>query len=305
MQNVATIIKTSFVAFLALLPLVAVSSEPFDLGELWPARVDQGLVLGIGSALAAIMWAYDGWGNVTVVAEEVRNPQRNVPIALIVGVVILIVLYAGANLAYHLTLPSSVHRRRSLSGHRRMRATFGQLRRQADAGHVARVAVRALDVNILVGPRVLFAVAPTIASSATSVASTRGRGTPAVAIAGMCAWSCVLILTGGLSGEPDRPLFNVMTEWTVFGGSIFYFSAVVAVFILPPAAPDAERPYRTWGYPLVPAVFIGFYVVFLMSMMWERPVDRLIGIGLISLGVLAYLAFAEKTPRAPAVLAET
>lgn len=107
LQNVATIIKAGFVAFLALLPFIAIRSEPFELGTLWPSRIDQPLVIGIGAALAAIMWAYDGWGNVTVVAEEVHHAERNVPIALITGVMILIVLYAGANLAYHLTLPSS------------------------------------------------------------------------------------------------------------------------------------------------------------------------------------------------------
>jgi APA family basic amino acid/polyamine antiporter len=110
----------------------------------------------------------------------------------------------------------------------------------------------------------------------------------------MCTWSCALILLGGLSWDPNVQLFDILTEWTVFGGSIFYFSAVFAVFILRWTRPDAERPYRTWGYPVVPAVFLAFYVFLLGSMFWARPFDRLIGIGLIATGVLVYLKWGER-----------
>ena len=87
----------------------------------------------------------------------------------------------------------------------------------------------------------------------------------------MSAWACALILLGGLSWDPTVQLFDILTEWTVFGGSIFYFSAVAGVFMLRRRRPDAERPYRTWGYPWVPAVFLAFYVFLLGSMFMARP----------------------------------
>jgi APA family basic amino acid/polyamine antiporter len=295
-QNVATVIKAGFVAFLALLPFIAIRSEPFELGALWPGRVDHGLVIGIGSALAAIMWAYDGWGNVTVVAEEVHNARRNVPLALIIGVIILILLYTGANLAYHLTLPSSVIIAEvcpAIAVCERLLPGFGAKLMQA----MLMVSLfGALSANILVGPRVLFAVArdhPFLSRFSRIHPTTR---TPAWAIASMCTWSSTLILLGGLSWDPNVQLFDILTEWTVFGGSIFYFSAVVAVFILRARRPDAERPYRTWGYPLTPAVFLGFYVFLLASMYWARPMDRMIGLGLIALGAIAYFLWGERTP---------
>ena len=120
--------------------------------------------------------------------------------------------------------------------------------------------------------------------------------TPALAIAGMCGWSCALILMGGLSWDPNAQLFNLMSEWTVFGGSIFYFSAVVAVFVLRIRRPDAERPYRTWGYPLVPLVFLAFYAFLLVTMLMENFGHRMVGLGLISIGAIVYYAFA-KAPR--------
>jgi APA family basic amino acid/polyamine antiporter len=293
-QNVATIIKAGFVAFLAILPFIAIRSEPFDLGALWPPAVDRPLIIGIGAALAAIMWAYDGWGNVTVVAEEVHHPERNVPRALIAGVLILIVLYTGANTAYHLTLSSSEIATTicpAIAVCERLLPNFGAKLMQA---MIAVSIFGALNVNILVGPRVLFAVSRDHRFLRTFSRIHPTTRTPAWSIAGMCAWASALILMGGLSSNPERPLFMIMTEWTVFGGSIFYFSAVAAVFILRFRRPDAERPYRTWGYPAVPTLFLAFYVFLLASMFWAQPQDRLIGIGLISLGAVVYFAVGQK-----------
>jgi basic amino acid/polyamine antiporter, APA family len=296
--NVATVIKAGFVAFLAVLPFIAIRSEPFDLGTLWPSSVEGNLVVGIGTALAAIMWAYDGWGNLTVVAEEVHDSQRNVPRALIAGVLILIVLYTSANLAYHLTLSSSEIAATvcpAIAVCERLLPNFGARLMQA----MLLVSLfGALNANVLVGPRVLFAVARDHRFLARFARIHPTTGTPAWSIACMSAWACSLILLDGLNQDPTRPLYDVLPEWTVFGGSIFYFSAVVGVFVLRFRRPDALRPYRTWGYPVVPAVFIGFYIFLLASMYWAQPADRLIGLGLISLGAIAYFAVADRSPEA-------
>ena len=283
-QNVATIIKIASVVFLAILPFIAVRAEPIELGALWPGSVSVERVVLVGAAVAAIMWAYDGWGNVTVIAEEVHDAQRNVPRALIVGVVALIVLYAGANLAYHLTLPSSeiAQLQNPAAGVcERLLPNVGARLVQA----MILVSVfGALNVNVLVGPRVLFAVARDQSFLRPLSRVHPATRTPAIAIACMCAWACALILLGGLSWDPKMQLFDILTLWTVFGGSIFYFSAVVGVFILRWRRPDTPRPYRTWGYPIVPAVFLAFYVFLLVTMFLDQPRDRLIGIGLIATG---------------------
>jgi len=296
-QNIATIIKIGSVVFLAVLPFVAVRAEPFELGALWPGSASAGMFVGIGTAVAAIMWAYDGWGNVTVIAEEVRNPQRNVPIALIVGVLILTVLYTGANLAFHLVLPSSEIaqlQNPAAAVCERLLPNYGYRLVQA----MILVSVfGALNVNVMIGPRVLFAVARDHAFLRRFSRIHPSTRTPAFAIGGMCAWSIALILMGGLSWDPNVQLFDILTEWTVFGGSIFYFSAVVAVIVLRWQRPDAERPYRTWGYPIVPLVFLVFYVFLMASMFWARPMDRMIGIGLIASGAVVYFIWGQRSDR--------
>jgi APA family basic amino acid/polyamine antiporter len=211
-------------------------------------------------------------------------------------VLVLIVLYTGANLAYHLTLPSSeiaklTNPAAGVCEH--LLPDFGARLVQA----MILVSVfGALNVNVLVAPRVLFAVARDhrfLRGFSRIHPVTR---TPAVAIAGMCGWSIALVLMEGLSWKENRPLFDILTEWTVFGGSIFYFSAVAAVMILRARRPDAERPYRTWGYPLVPLVFLAFYVFLLVSMYVAQPVDRMIGLGLIAAGAVVYYIWGDRSP---------
>jgi amino acid transporter len=286
-QNVASLVKVASVAFLAILPFVALRREPFVASAPWPSTIDQGTIAGIGTALAAIMWAYDGWGNATVVAEEVRNPARNLPRALVGGVLLLTILYTGANLAFHITLPWNE------IIHAKIPAAAVTERLLPGVGYKLLLAMLlisvfgALNGNILVGPRVLFAVGRDHRRLALLGRVGNTRATPGYAIASVCVWAMVLVGFGDLSGE--KPLYDALTNYCVFGGSIFYLTAVLAIFVLRLKRPDAQRPYRTWGYPLVPAVFVIFYVFFLGSMFLGNTYECTVGLTLIVAGFVAYL----------------
>jgi basic amino acid/polyamine antiporter, APA family len=104
-QNITTIIKVGFLVFLIAGPLLLLKANPSNLAPLWPASISLGFWKAVGLATIAVMWPYDGWINIGPVAEEVRDPQRNVPRALTVGMLIVIAAYVGANLSYHLVLP--------------------------------------------------------------------------------------------------------------------------------------------------------------------------------------------------------
>lgn len=335
-QIVTTAIKAGFLIFLALLPFLAAGRQPLDLSPLWPTTIQTGLWVGIGSAVAGIMWAYDGWGQVTVIAEEIKNPQRNLPLSLGVGVVFLIVLYTGANLGYHLTLPSAAIAKADIPAEAVTRALLGDFGAKLMLSMLLVSAFGALNSNILVGPRVLYAVARDNPVLRPLQRIDPRFNTPALAIGVLSGWSIALILLGDMTPQPEplarvaqlpqaspaptepstvsdaaapvaeppallkpkKRLYDVLTDYAIFGGSMFYFAAVAAVFVFRVRRPDLPRPYRTWGYPVVPAIFLVGYVFIIGSMFWAAPTECLVGILLIAAGLPCYWLSTRKEPRA-------
>jgi len=298
-QNITTVIKAAFVAFLAVLPFVAIGSQSVDMSPLWPDAVRVGLLIGIGKALSGIMWAYDGWAQLPVIAEEVRNPERNVPKALLIGLTLLIVLYTSANLAYHLTLPSSV-----IADANNKSPTAVMVADKLMPNFGAKLTLSmlvvsvfgALNASILTGPRVLFAAARDHRALGPLRSVSPRFGTPAVAIAALSGWA-ILLMVGGLLyktvcvdmwGFADKRLYDVLTDYCIFGASVFYLASVVAVFVLRKSRPDAVRPYKALGYPYLPALFVVSYVAILISMFIASWIESLVGLGLIGVGAVVY-----------------
>jgi APA family basic amino acid/polyamine antiporter len=287
-QNLTTVIKVAFVALLAMLPFMTLG-EPKIFELPMSGTLDPKPLLGaVAGALAGIMWAYDGWGMVTVVAEEIKNPKRNVPLALTGGVMFLTLIYFGANLAYHRTMSLETLAGVDNAAVPLTREYLGDFCARLVQGMVMISVLGALNSNILVGPRVLFAAARDNRFIKTFSRIDPRFGTPALAIAGMSLWTSLLVLLGDLSPDPNKRLFDVLTDYCVFGGSMFYLAAVIAVFVLRIKRPNAERPYRTWGYPLVPLVFISFYIAFLGFMLWNSWFESLCGLLLIVIGAVFY-----------------
>jgi len=287
-QNVMTTVKVAFIALLAALPWLALRGSGVAWTSPWPATIDDDLFGRIGVALAAIMWAYDGWGNVTVLAEELRDPQRTIPRALVGGVLLVTLLYLGANVAYHLTL--SVDE----IGHSFIPAVE-VAKRLLPAGGEALVygmlmvsLAGALNGNVLVGPRVMFAVSRDHGFLSFFTSLSPRTHVPVRATVAVCGWAIVLVLLADVGSGSDEPLFDRLTNYCVFGGSIFYLSAVLAVFVLRVRRPDAVRPYRAWGYPLLPAVFVAFYCAFIGSLFFERPRESSLGLLFIVVGLIVY-----------------
>ncbi len=293
-QNLTTVFKICFLAFLTVLPVLA-AERATGTGESWALTAPTPVFWsGIGAALAGMMWAYDGWGQVTVVAEEVRDPGRNVPRALIGGLLILIALYLGANVGYHLTLPADRIADSSAPAAEVAETLLPGWGRRLVLYALVVSTFGAMNSNILVGPRVLFAVARDMPALGPLRRIDPRTGTPALAIAAVCGWSCLLVAAGGLSPNPDKRLFDVLTDYAIFGGSLFYFAAVLAVFVFRRRLPDWPRPYRTWGYPYTSLLFGGFYVFLLGSMFWSNPRESLSGLVLIVLGLVIYRWMAPR-----------
>lgn len=323
-QNITTIIKVGFLLFLIVGPLVLLKANPSNLAPMWPATISIDFWKAIGLATIAVMWPYDGWINIAPVAEEIREPQRNVPLALTVGMLIIIAVYAGANLSYHLVLPMN-----QVAGSPAVATDVSKVLLGNAGAWVAAMCVMvstfgALNSNLLCGPRILFAMARDgLFPQAIRQVHARFR-TPANAIIAQTAWSLVLIMVAyawsappqakddrspiptkaaadekpassaalAVMKTPEKPedAFDALTDFVIFGGSIFYAMAVAAVFVLRWKRPDLARPYRTWGYPLTPLIYLAAFSGALVAMLVEKWDKSLAGSVLIVAGVIAFYA---------------
>jgi APA family basic amino acid/polyamine antiporter len=256
-----------------------------------------------GVAMLAALWGYDGWNNMPMAAGEVRQPGRNIPRALIVGMLIVMAIYCLLNLAYFYALPfsevlssNSTRFRDALPVSAKAAQSF-----LGDAGgrFISIVfvvsALGALNGSILSNARVPYAMARDgMFPSAMSALSARTH----VPIRGLLiqgVWSCVLALSG---------TFDQLTDCLLFASWIFYGLVTSSVFVLRRRRKDLPRPYRTFGYPVVPAVFVVVALALIVNTLFQRPVESAVGLGLIALGLPVYAFFRarERTP-APGTLA--
>ncbi|HXT57744.1 MAG TPA: amino acid permease [Pirellulales bacterium] len=293
LQNLTTIIKVGFLLFLIVLPFALRQEHAEYLRPLFPEQVSWSLWPAIGTAMIAVLWPYDGWINIAPVAEEIRDPQRNVPLALALGIMIVIALYVLANLAYHVSLPMD-----QVAGSDKVAATMcnslmGDMGGKFFALGVLCSTFGATNSNLLTGPRIFFAMARD-GLLPSSIRRIHGRfETPANAIALQAAWSIVLIAAAFKWKDKPGEAFDALTDFVIFGGTIFYALAVGAVFVLRRRRPDLHRPYRTWGYPFTPAVFLAMYSAVMVSLLTEKWVQSFSGSLLIGAGVLFY-QFAKR-----------
>ena len=314
-QLATTAVKVVFLAMVAaspwvIAPLVTDGVDLANYGTTAPPRT-LGLAAQVGVVLLAVKWAYNGWHGVTPLTEELHHPQRNIPLALFGGIGILIVLYLAANLAYHGVL--SMSEMQAAGDHAAERML---LKLVGPAGQTAMSLVimcstfGAINTNLLQSPRITFAMGRDGAFFRDLGRVHATYRTPAVAIFVTSLMSVLFVLAVALaqsafrgvelidgSGELARKvldslhnesMFGLLTNFVIFSSSLFYMMAVLAVIVLRVRRPDWDRPYRTWGYPLVPVAFLVVYVWFITQIYFSSPLESRIGLILIALGVPAF-----------------
>jgi APA family basic amino acid/polyamine antiporter len=308
LQLIITTVKVaSLLGILALPFLVAALVTPGSLASppqtenlqpVWPGSLGEVRLGGFGTALLGILFAYHGWMNIAPVAEEVKNPQRNLPLSLLGGTLIVTGLYLGANLAYYLVIPRAemaAVRNTTVATEFCLRL-LGPIGAAAAAAAVMASTFGALNGNLLVGPRLLYAMGEDGLAPRVLGAVHAQYRTPAVAIAVMAAWAAVMVLSvtfltelGVLDARKDH--FNILTDFAMFGAIIFETMAVATIFVFRRRQPDAERPYRCWGYPWVPLVYVLILAAVLVNTFIEQTREAMIGMGFIAVGAGLYFGF--------------
>jgi amino acid transporter len=311
LQLFITLVKIGSLIAIALLPFVilllarsasegaAAKPQTANLSPTWPDSFSAINLGGIGSAFLAVLWAYHGWMNIAPVAEEVTHPQRNIPLALLAGVATIIALYLGANLAYSLVIPRdemAMLKETTVATEFSLRL-LGPIGAALASAAVMISVFGALNGNLLVGPRLLYAMGEDRLAPPVLGAVHPRYHTPAVAILVMAGWAVLLVvgvavLTEGGVLDPKKSHFDVLTDFAMFGAVIFETMAVLSIFVFRRRFPLAQRPYRCWGYPLTPAIYVILPAFILSNMFVNQRVEALTGVGFIALGVgVYYLVF--------------
>ncbi len=244
----------------------------------------KGGVAGFMAALVAALWAYDGWNDLNMVAGEVKRPERNIPIALIAGVATVGVLYVLVNAGVQYVLPASAIAASPRPASDAVALVMGRMGASIVSAGMALSMLVTLNGTIMSGARVPFAVARD-GYFFRALAEVHPRfHTPSVAIFVQAVFSILLLLLGG----NFRQLFSlaIFAEW------LFYMIAGSTVFVFRWREPQAARPYRMWGYPFVPAVFIAVAAALLCyTFLDERP-NSWYGLLIILAGIPVFVYFA-------------
>jgi len=271
-QIVVTALKVTLIAFIVIAGLAFGHAHAAPSPGPTAALTFSGFI----AALVAALWAYDGWNNVSMVASEIRDPQRNLPRALVWGTAAVIAIYLLANAAYFRVLSASEVAASMRVASEMMRRIFGA----PGAGAVSIAAMisifAALNGSILSGARVPYAAARGGYFFAAFGRIQPVFRTPGVSILALCSWASILTL----SGKYDD-LFNLV----IFVSWILYGMTAASVIVLRIRRPQLPRPYRAAGYPLVPALFVLAAIILIFTTAIQRPRESAMGIVLIIAGL--------------------
>jgi len=242
---------------------------------------------GWALALVPVMFAYSGWNAATYVAEEIRDPSRNVPIALAVGTLAVVTIYLLLNLLYLYAMP--IAGLASLEG--RLADTVAERLFGFVAGNVlawfSLVSIAAgISAMVWAGPRVYYAMARDGAFLPSLGRLHARHRTPGRAILAQGLWSSVLVLSGTLSE---------LVEYTGFAVILFSAAAVTALFVLRLREPHATRPFRAWGYPFAPGFFVMASMMMVAYQIWNSPEMSFRGLVVMFAGLPIFWLFGRRT----------
>jgi APA family basic amino acid/polyamine antiporter len=242
---------------------------------------------GFGLALVSVMWAYDGWADLTFIAGEVKDPDRTLPRALLGGVAAVVAIYLVVNAVYLYLLPLAVMKTSTLVAADAAQRIFGDLGSSVVSAMVMMSAFGALNGSMMTGPRIFYAMAED-GLFFRPVAAVHARfRTP---------YAAILLATALGIGYLSVQSFEKLADDFILGIWPFYALAVAAVFVLRRRRPDLPRPYRTAGYPLTPIVFLLASVAMLVNAVVQDPVKGALGAGLILLGVPVFWFWKGRGP---------
>jgi APA family basic amino acid/polyamine antiporter len=283
-QNIFTILKLVALAALIVAGLsLAVPTAGPPIRPSAPEEVG-GVVVTVGAALVPVLFTYGGWQQTNFIAEEIVEPERNLPRALLIGVLVVIAVYLLANIVYLNVLGVDGLARSPAPAADVMERVFGPAGKVVISAGIAVSAFGFLDLVVLVTPRVFQAMAADGVFFRRIAELHPTHRTPTAAIVLMGAWSIALTLT---------KTYGPLTDYVVFGDWIFFGLSVATLFVYRARERSAGAPallrFRTPGYPVVPALFVLSAIYVVVSSVGANPKNAAIGTALIGAGIPVFL----------------
>ncbi len=247
-----------------------------------PAAHDWRLMAGgpFAIALVYVMYSYSGWNASTYIVNEIREPERNVPRSVFLGTLVVVVLYVAMNAAFLRTTPMPAMAGQLEVGLIAGRHIFGSFGGEVVAALISLGLISSVSSMIWIGPRVTVAMGEDLPGLALLAIKTR-NGTPRVAIGVQAVISTVLLLTGK---------FEDVLVYIQMALILFSALTVLGVIVLRVREPELPRPYRTWGYPVTPLLFLAVSAFMIFYLVQTKPWESLAGLGTALAGLIVYFA---------------
>jgi len=256
--------------------------------SMFPSRFDLGVLAVFGAALVGSLFAADAWNNVTFTGSEVVNPKRNLPLSLFLGTLITCVIYFSANVVYLRVLPLAGI---AAAPEDRVGTAVAQTLMGPWGLTFINIAILvstfgAVNGMVLSGARVYYAMARDGLFFRRAAEVSPRTHTPVFSLVIQAIWISVLVLSGS---------YNDLLDYVVFAALLFYVLTMSGLFVLRKKRPDLERPFKAFGYPVVPAAYIVVAAMIALDLLWMKPTYSWLGLILVLSGVPVFFFWHSRT----------
>jgi APA family basic amino acid/polyamine antiporter len=289
-QNIFTALKIAALLVLIGYGLFWRRPAPLEWGAFFPHGFDLSILSALGLALMPALFSYGGWQNLNFVGGEVKNPSRNIPLAIISGVLLVVFVYVCSNIVYVKALPIGEIAASTRLASDVMRTMAGPLGASFISLAIIVSTFGITNVFIMTGPRVYYVMARESMFLPVASRLHPRYETPHYSILLQSLWASALLLTNS---------YGQLLQYVTFGDWIFFGLTALALLVLRRKMPAVERPYRTWGYPVVPLVFLAISLAVVLNVVISAPLKSAVG-SMIILGGLPFYAFFRRKERSDA-----
>jgi len=274
---------------ISLIVIFGFASTQSDVSLL--ARLPSDSEVGLSAMLTAMLaafWGYEGWNSVGYVAGEIKEPKRNIPLSLLFGLLIVIAIYLLVNTAYLTLLPVSTltsiyESANQIAAVEAVKVFWGSTGGIIISALILITVLACTHATVISSSRIYYAMGQK-GMLFTGLGVLNKSRVPGNSLWLQGIWSSLLVLSG---------TFDQLTDTLVFAAFIFYGATAFGVFVMRYKAPDLERPYRTWGYPVIPAVYVLFCLALVVNTIITQPREAIIGISLVAAGIPLFFYFRK------------